>query len=246
MHQTKESGVPVPDLEFHPLADPPARLEEIAREITARIDKLDKLGLKAVDHVDSIGHLLAEAEKLCGTRESFEAFKRQACPKLGKSRAYELLAIKDGRKSLEGTRAATRARVRKHGAAKRAVTEADSVTSDPQTKGVVLSTPINEPETPEASAEARKAECAASDAAPETETPQLSAKEKKSQPHVQVALLLQAEEAASLAKQFRAIHRKCPSAITAETIEAVQSVVEAWSKIAATIKPADNSDKAAA
>jgi hypothetical protein len=152
----------VSDLEFHPLADSPARLEEIGRGITARIDKLEKLTAKGVDHVDSIEQLLAEAEKLCGTPECFEQFKCQHCPKLGKSRAYELLAIKDGRKSLEDNRAATRARVAKHRAAKRTVTERESVTSDAQTKGV-LSTPINEPETPETSAEERKAQYAAAD-----------------------------------------------------------------------------------
>jgi hypothetical protein len=159
----KESSVPVSDSDFQALADPPVRLEEIGREITARIDKLEKLTAKGVDHVDSIEQLLAEAEKLCGTSEAFEAFKRQHCPKLGKSRAYELLAIKEGRKSVEDSRAATRARVSKHRAAKRAVTESDSVTSDPQTKGVVPSTPINEPEAREVSAEERKAEYAATD-----------------------------------------------------------------------------------
>jgi hypothetical protein len=105
------------------------RLDQIGREITARIEKLDKIGEKAVDHVDSISHLLAEAEKLCDTPQAFEAFKRQHCPKLGQSRTYELLAINEGRKSLEKVRAATRARVAKHRAAKKTVTESDSVTS---------------------------------------------------------------------------------------------------------------------
>ena len=51
------------------------RLEQIGREITARVGKLDQLGAKAVDQVDSIGHLLAEAEKLC---ETLEALRHQA------------------------------------------------------------------------------------------------------------------------------------------------------------------------
>jgi hypothetical protein len=53
------------------------RLEQIGREITARVEKLDQLGAKAVDQVDSIDHLLAEAEKLCATPEAFAAFKQQ-------------------------------------------------------------------------------------------------------------------------------------------------------------------------
>jgi hypothetical protein len=45
------------------------RLLQIGREITARVERLDKIGVKAVDHVDSINHLLAEAEKRCETAE---------------------------------------------------------------------------------------------------------------------------------------------------------------------------------
>jgi hypothetical protein len=105
------------------------RLEQIGREITARVEKLDKLGAKAVDHVDSIDCLLVEAEKLCETREAFEAFKRKHCAELGRSRTYELLAIKDGRKSREEIRALTRARVAKHRARKKSVTDNPSVTS---------------------------------------------------------------------------------------------------------------------
>jgi hypothetical protein len=37
------------------------RLEQIGREIAARVEKLDKLGARAADQVVSIGHLLAEA-----------------------------------------------------------------------------------------------------------------------------------------------------------------------------------------
>jgi hypothetical protein len=106
------------------------RLLDIGREIAARVDRLDKIGVKAVDHVDSINHLLAEAEKLCETAEVFEAFKQNHCPNLGRSRTYEILAIKEGRKSLDGIRALTRARVAKHRAAKsrKPVTDKPSVT----------------------------------------------------------------------------------------------------------------------
>jgi hypothetical protein len=109
------------------------RLEQIGREITARVEKLDKLGAKAVDQVDSIDYLLAEAKKLCETAEAFAAFKQKHCPELGRSRTYELLAIKEGRKGREEIRALTRARVAKHRAGKRAVTDKPSVTAQTAT-----------------------------------------------------------------------------------------------------------------
>ena len=108
------------------------RLEQIGREITARVEKLDKLGGKAVDQVDLIDHLLGEAKKLCETAEAFETFKLQHCPDLGRSRTYELLAIKEGRKNLEDIRASTRARVAKHRADKKDVTDSSSVTLNGQ------------------------------------------------------------------------------------------------------------------
>ena len=48
------------------------RLEQIGREITARVEKLDKLGAKAADQVNSIDHLLAEAERLSGKKPTKE------------------------------------------------------------------------------------------------------------------------------------------------------------------------------
>jgi hypothetical protein len=56
--------------------------------------------------------------------------RNRYCPELGKSRMYELLAIKDGRATIEEIRAATRKRVAKHRAAEKDVTEKDSVTSE--------------------------------------------------------------------------------------------------------------------
>jgi hypothetical protein len=148
------------------------RLLEIGREIAARVERLDKIGIKAVDHVDSINHLLAQAEKLCETAEAFEAFKKTHCANLGRSRTYELLAIEGGRKSLEDIRASTRARVTKHRAGKKAVTDSSSVTEttvkvyspDAQPKPTVVRVKTEKPTptepTADASAEARKAQYA--------------------------------------------------------------------------------------
>lgn len=105
------------------------RLEQIGHEIEAWVEKLDKVGGKAVDYRDTIDRLLEEADKLCGDKDAFESFKDRHCPKLKNSRTYELLAIQQGKKTVEDIRAETRARVAKHRAAKKAVTEKDSVTS---------------------------------------------------------------------------------------------------------------------
>ena len=97
------------------------KLKRIGDEVAAWVEKLDRCGSKAVDYVDTINRLLEDAKKLCDA-EGFEAFKQHYCPKLGQSRTYELLAIREGRKTLEEIRKAGRLRVAKHRAAKR-VTE---------------------------------------------------------------------------------------------------------------------------
>lgn len=76
-----------------------------------------------------IDHLLADAEKPCD-RKGFEAFKKYYCQGLSQSWTYELLAVQEGRKTLEEIRAATRQRVAKHRAAKRECNGIDSVTAD--------------------------------------------------------------------------------------------------------------------
>jgi hypothetical protein len=105
------------------------RLEQIGRETTVRVEKLDELGVKAVDQVDSIDYLLAEAEKPCETTDAFAAFNQKRCPDLGRSRTYEVLAIREGRKSRKEIHALTRARVAKHRAGKKAVADKPSVTA---------------------------------------------------------------------------------------------------------------------
>jgi hypothetical protein len=109
------------------------RLHSIGREIRARVERLDRIGAKAVNMVDSINCLLREAEPLCDP-DGFVAFKERYCPELGRSRTYELLAVDRGSKTVEQIRAAGRARVVKHRAAQRLrsafVTDNESVTSD--------------------------------------------------------------------------------------------------------------------
>ena len=65
------------------------KLYNIGLEIRARVKKLDQYGVKAVDMVDLIEHLLKDAEALCDA-DGFEAFKKTYCSELGQSRTYEL------------------------------------------------------------------------------------------------------------------------------------------------------------
>ena len=109
----------------------PARLQEIGKEITARLAKADKKVQEANDHLIAVNKLLAEAKGLCdgsGFRAFCERFQ------IGKSRAYELLAIASGRKSEKEVKAATRKRVARHREAKRSapsVTVTESVQAGP-------------------------------------------------------------------------------------------------------------------
>jgi hypothetical protein len=102
-----------------PVTATSTKLERIGREIRARVERLDRIGARAVDMVDSIKYLLREAEQLCDGPDGFIAFKQTYCPELGRSRTYELLAVERGRKTVEQIRAAGRERVAKHRAAQR-------------------------------------------------------------------------------------------------------------------------------
>ena len=61
----------------------------------------------------SIRRLLAEAAAYCD-KGGFNAFRTKFCPSLGRSRAYELLAIASGKKSVVETKAVKAARQAKH------------------------------------------------------------------------------------------------------------------------------------
>jgi len=91
----------------------PSRLTAIGEEIEAKVSKADGYQTKAGDMVDSIKKLLAEAKEYCD-EDGFNAFRKHYCPLLGKSRAYELLAIASGRKSVEEVKAGNSARQAKH------------------------------------------------------------------------------------------------------------------------------------
>ena len=138
-----------------------AELEKIGNEIAARVKIMreydaaaaEKAGhdlRKAKDERDTINNvLLVQARAKCKEAgETFEKFRKQYCPDLGRSRLYALLAIADGRKTVEQARAEKRESVAKSRAKAESSTSA-AVGDTPKVTGNDIDT--------ETSAEARKA-----------------------------------------------------------------------------------------
>jgi hypothetical protein len=114
----------------------PHRLISIGKEIEAKASKADTYHAKAADMVVSIKQLLVEAQSYCD-KGGLNAFRKLYCPSLGRSRAYELLAIASGKKTIEQSKAegATRqarhvAKLRAAAAAMRSVSDGKSVDGD--------------------------------------------------------------------------------------------------------------------
>jgi len=117
----------------------PARLISIGKEVEARVSRFHAYEAKASDMAVSISCLLKEAATFCD-KGGFNAFRKRHCPSLGRSRAYELLAIASGKKSIEQSRAEGRARLERHVAKLRATaaTMQSSVNGQRQFTGWVL------------------------------------------------------------------------------------------------------------
>ena len=131
-------------------ANCPDRLRKIGEEISERFKKAQNGYKKSDDHMDTIKALLDEAKRLCD-EGGFKKFQEILCPQLGKSRAYELLAIARNTRSIEETRASTRKRVAKHRANKPAgplsvtVTEKlaeDALGGSPEDQGIDGGAPL--------------------------------------------------------------------------------------------------------
>ena len=103
-----------------------AELEAIGKQIATRVKIMreydaaaeEKAGhelRKAQDERDTINNvLLVQARAKCKEAgESFEKFRKQYCPDLSRSRLYTVLAIADGRKTVEQDRAEKRESVAK-------------------------------------------------------------------------------------------------------------------------------------
>lgn len=114
----------------------PPRLVNIGREVEAKVSKYRTYEAKAADMAVSIRQLLAEAATYCD-KGGFNTFRKKFCPSLGRSRAYELLAIASGKKSADETKAGKAARQARHiarlkAAARPSVAESNVVTLVPR------------------------------------------------------------------------------------------------------------------
>jgi hypothetical protein len=107
--------------------DCPDRLQQLGKQIAARLEKIDKQMVQAENHSISVNQLITQAKELCD-EGGFNAFREKFFPNLGKSRIYELLAIGTSKKSVEEIKAGTRARVAKHRANKTAAPASVTVT----------------------------------------------------------------------------------------------------------------------
>jgi len=123
-----------------------AELEEIGKQIAARVKIMrdydaaaeEKAGhelRKAQDECDTINNvLLVQARAKCKEAgESFEKFRTQYCSDLSRSRLYAVLAIADGRKTVEQDRAEKRESVAKSRAK---VSSTSAVGDTPRVPGV--------------------------------------------------------------------------------------------------------------
>jgi|SRR6266404_3373242 len=122
-----------------------ARLQEIGREITARLIKADKQTQLAKDHVIAVNKLLDEAKELCDV-DDFKKFHELYCPKLGKSQAYELLAIAAGKKTLAEHRTEERERKKKTRANQKAKFRDVPEKSEPDAQDATSLVPQRTPE----------------------------------------------------------------------------------------------------
>lgn len=98
---------------------PPA-VRELGEEIAWNLNKANALTdktyecvKKVEEHITTALRLSVQAQELCD-EGGFVAFKEKFCPSLGRSRAYELLAIATGKKSIADTRASNRDRQARH------------------------------------------------------------------------------------------------------------------------------------
>jgi hypothetical protein len=92
-------------------ANCPVRLTDLAKRISTHLAKADQYTEKSENHRITATQYLIEAKAACD-EGGFQAFCERF--KIGRSRAYELVAIGTGKKTVTETRAATAERVRKH------------------------------------------------------------------------------------------------------------------------------------
>jgi hypothetical protein len=124
----------------------PAELQDLGKRIAVHLEKAARCTEQAKNHRLSAGQFLAQAKDACD-EGGFEAFRARFCPKLGKSRAYELLAIASGKKSVEESRAENAERVRKFRDNQKAADVSVTVTENRPALGTAVQ-PTAEPAKP--------------------------------------------------------------------------------------------------
>jgi hypothetical protein len=106
-------------------------LDVLASEIKARIEAGDRAADKAADHFRAAGLRLLDAKKhLAAAKIPFDGWLIEN--DIGRSRAYELIGIAKGTKTLAGIRASTAARVARHADKNRAAREASVSNGQPE------------------------------------------------------------------------------------------------------------------
>lgn len=112
----------------------PVKLQDLGKRIVAHYEKAVKSEQKAEEHYTAIAQYLAQAKQQCD-EDGFDAFREKYCPDLGRSRVYELLAIGDGKTSVEDTRTGGKKRAAKHRAKKATQSAAHNGQSDEEAAG---------------------------------------------------------------------------------------------------------------
>jgi hypothetical protein len=145
----------------------PAKLADLGKRITAHLEKAAQCDEKANNHRISAAQCLLQAKDACD-EGGFNAFRERCCPDLGRTRAYELLSIAGGKKTITEIRAATAGRMQKHRAEKKAASPSVTVTetaqpkaSRPPTTAEQAQAQIAKAETERAKAEAQRAKAEA-------------------------------------------------------------------------------------
>jgi len=95
--------------QIEPAAPDVEDLDKLGKEIVSRIERGDKAKSKSDEHYQAAGLQLIEAKERV---PNFEAFLKEHCPNLSRSRAYELIDIAQGKG--EEVRAKTRKRTQRH------------------------------------------------------------------------------------------------------------------------------------
>jgi hypothetical protein len=115
--------------------------DDLGKHIRARIVQGDKAAGKAEDHYTAAGiHLKEARERIAKEGGSFDDFLKQY--DIGRSRAYDLLAVADGKKTFAGIRAKAAERAARHAEKNRVARE--SVSNGPAAPDDKASTELAE------------------------------------------------------------------------------------------------------